>query len=244
MLKAKDEIIIQCKIDGTLTEAETARFNKLIETSPEARALYRQLLDLHHVLQADSKEIPLRDISGDVMQLLSEKTTAKRQLPKHSGAFSIQFRKNFLAYAAILLLGLVIGSLATYLRTSTETWSDITAVTGTMVQSHETAYLYNKNGTKIKMQQFNSDSFHLLTYAINTKDTVYCTISGIGNELAEQNVELLFAEGSFQLTSANDGVLKYLCVGKNIFQIKGMENTSFNIRFTNKNKVICELNVD
>ena len=244
MLKAKDEIIIQCKIDGTLTDAETVRFNELIETSHEARALYRQLLALHKALEDDSKDIPTTDVSENVMQMISTKTKVNRQFPKQSGTFTMHFRKNFLVYAAMLLLGLVIGSLATYLKTSSDTWSDITAVTGTIVQSHEKAYLYNKNGTKIKMQQFNSDSFHLLTYAVNTKDTVYCTISGIGNELTEKNVELLLAEGIFQLTSASEGELKYLCVGKTIFQIKEMAKPSFNIRFTNKNKVICELNVD
>jgi hypothetical protein len=239
-LEKQDEMIIQNKIDGTLSAQEEKRFKELISTSAEARRLYQSLLNLHLSLKHDSKGIPSIDFSHEIMETVEEKRFASKK--KRSGLFPFIPGNQFPAYAALLLVGLFIGSMVTYLAVSPGKNQSLMSISGTMAKTSENESAYQEAGTVIKVREFESGEFSLLTVAVNTIDSVYCTIPYTGEKLTEQAVNLLFSSGKFELVKETDRELSYLCIGNNIFIInKNIIPVTSSIRFIKRNKLMYQI---
>jgi hypothetical protein len=240
-MKKKYQIIIQKKIDGVLSASEEEQFDELIKTSPEARSFYQKVAILHHTLEFDSGHIPEIDFSDQIIQALEHDRIIRRPFLEKVQHFYVGNRRQILAYAAILMIGLIFGSVATYLGISQVKMPDAEVVSGTIAKPTGDGYTFNQAGTGIKIQNFKSDDFRMLIVDIETIDTVLCTIRD--GQVAESsgNVKLLFTKGNFQIAKKDEGGLSYLCNGKNVFLVNNVD--SFNmgsISFSRKDKLIFE----
>nr|HPJ82412.1 hypothetical protein [Bacteroidales bacterium] len=63
MLTEKDILLIQNKVDGTLSRREEDQFAALLEASPQAVDLYRKLLGVHEEMYSSAARIPEIDIT-------------------------------------------------------------------------------------------------------------------------------------------------------------------------------------
>lgn len=239
----KEEWMIQRKLDGNLSAHEEEQFNDLMRSSAEARSFYQSLLNLHHTIKNDSENIPDIDVSTVVLQRLEENQHVPVRSPgKKMRLFRPASPRTLLAYAAILLTGLLIGSVATYM-TKTGQRPARNTLSGTMAKNEGMEGYYAKNGTEIKIQKTEHGNFRLLTFALATDDTIHVTINGEGDKLDKEQVLLLFSEGIFQFMAGNDKSLGYRCSGKHIFQITDERLIkSMNISFSRNNEIFYELN--
>jgi hypothetical protein len=242
-LDKQDEMIIHNKIDGTLSAQEEERFNELIRTSSKAQRLYQSLLNLHLSLKHDSKSILPIDFSHEIMGTVVEKRITPQK--KKSYLFPVIFGDQWLAYVAILVVGLFIGSIVTYLAISPEKNQFVRSISGTMAKTAENEFSYQKAGTEIKVQEFESGGFSLYTIAVNTLDSIYCIIPYKGEKLTEQGVNLLFSSGKFELAKETGSELSYLCTGNNIFVVnKNSIPIASSIRFINKDTLLYEVKAE
>lgn len=239
-MEKQDEIIIQNKIDGTLSAREEERFNELIKTSPEARRLYHNLANLQHSLEDDSMKIPTIDLSQGIMQAVEARQGTQSPAPKKPVIFTLTYRSQLLAYAAMLVVGLVIGSIAMYIGAGSKTPAN-RDISGTMAKNTGTDYYYSEAGTEIKVQGFKSDEFQIVTIAVNTVDSIYCVIPGDEKRLPEEIVTPMFSDGKFQLSKEHNSELTYLCRGKVIFLATKNDNFKpLNVRFIKQDKMVYE----
>jgi len=244
-IEPKDELIIQNKIDRSLSAEEEERFNKLIATSSMARKFYADLLTLQQSLESDSKRIPLVDFSTKIMsEVKGKQIQLKPEI--HKSQFRIlPFRTNFLAYAAILLIGLVIGSMATYLATSTHQIADERQFSGTISSLPALNFDYYQDGTQIKVQELLTPEVKIMTVFIHTEETIQCRISGSNARITDKNITLQFAEGKFLFVESGKEALQYSCSGSIVFQIKETTQTDpsnkLSLQFSKNNLIIKQI---
>jgi hypothetical protein len=244
-IKKRDQIIIRKKIDGVLSAEEEMQFNELIKTSPDALSFYQTEAVMHHSLEYNSRQIPEIDFSDQIIQAVNPMKIIRRTFPGKIQLFTYVNRIQILAYAAVLVVGLVFGSIATYLGTTHVKMPDVNAVSGTLAKSVGNGYSFNQAGTGIKVQNFKSGDFRMLIVDIATSDTVLCTIKDIQKTELSQNIKLLYSEGNFQPAKQAESEQSYLCSGKNVFVINNVDRfNAGSILFSRKDKLIYEYKTD
>jgi hypothetical protein len=240
-IKKQDQIIIRKKIDGVLSPSEEVLFNELIETSPEARSFYQKEAIMHHCLEYNSSHVPEIDLSDKIIQAVKPIKIIRRPFSKKIQLFTSVNSSHILAYAAILMIGLILGSIATYFGATHIILPDASEVSGTIANPVDDGYSFNRKGTAIKVQNFKSGDFRMVIVDIETTDSVLCTIRDCQKTVSVQNIKLLFSDGSFQTAKQDEIEQSYLCRGKNIFLINNVDrfNTG-SIGFSRKDKLIYE----
>jgi hypothetical protein len=247
-LEPKDELIIQNKIDGNLSVEEEIWFKELIENSPPARKFYEDLLSLQHVLGMDSKSIPPVDFAEEILPVVK----SKQKPPKHEmdtrQFWAFLSSVNFMAYAAILMVGLFIGSLMTYLGNSNNQPADERQFSGTISALPAMNFDYNKDGTQIKIQELLTPKVKIATVFIHTEEPVQCSILGSNAKVIGENIQLQFSDGKFLPVVSGNDALQYSCIGWIVFQIKGTTDTNspnrLSLVFTKNGMVIKQLNLN
>jgi hypothetical protein len=244
-LEPKDELLIQNKIDGNLSAEEEIEFRELIETSPHARKFYEDLLSLQHALGMDSKGIPPVDFVEEILHVVKSKQKPPKPEMDTRQFWAFLSQINFMAYAAILLVGLFIGSLMTYLGNSNNQLTDERQFSGTISALSAMNFDYNQDGTQIKIQELITPKVKIATIFIHTEEPVQCSISGNDAKVIEKNILLQFADGKFLPLESGNEALQYSCSGWIVFQIKGVTDTNspnkLSLVFTKNGTVIKQL---
>lgn len=210
-LKSEEEIIIQSKIDGTLSAEEEKQFDNLIRSSEEARNLYNELAGLDQSLKHDAESIPVIDFSGEIMENVSTDVKTIKM--------TSVILKRWLSYAAVLAVGLFIGGLGVYVGTSSFDTPDVRQISGTMTKPSDGKLVYSKDGNEIEIQQTEYGKWKLLTVAVTSLDNIDIEITDETEKLKESDVSLALSSGKFDLKESRSGKLCYTNNGDNIFQI-------------------------
>lgn len=247
-LEPEDELLIQNKIDDNLSAEEEIVFSKLIETSFLARKFYEDLLLLQHILGMDSKYIPHVDFSKEIMPVVKDKQKPLKLEMNTRQFWAYLSQVNFLAYAAILFIGLFIGGIVTYLGTSTNQIANESQFSGTISALPAMNFDYNQDGTQIKVQELLTPKVKIATVFIHTEEPIQCSISGSNAKVIEKNILLQFAEGEFFPVESGNEALQYSCSGWIVFQIKGTTDTNspnkLSLVFTKNGMAIKQLNLN
>lgn len=245
VMTKEEESLIQNKIDGLLTPEEEELFNELIERSLEARKLYQELLEVHRSINADAQNIPVVDFSKEIMKAIASKQEVGQGKSKIIRFLAI--RSNLLAYAAILFVGLFIGSIATYLGTSTNQPLNKSSLSGTIADESMQNFRYNDDTTEIAVREIADQKLKYTLIAINTIDSLQCCITTNSKTFNDKNIELWFGDGKFRLTETTENGFQYLCSGSVVFQINRMENTNAQdpvlVSFMRKGQIIRQMNL-
>jgi len=217
-MRQNDKILIQKKVDGLLSPTEEKRFETLVDSSSKARKFYRELLTIHHLLEKDAQESKPVDLSHEILREI--KTAPRSTQQKNTGRrISPVFRQNVLAYAAILIIGMIVGGTLTFFGTYRGNEPDTEQISGTLASVPDEKSYDAKNDTEIKAAEFKSGKVILTTLAVHTGETIHCRILPGNNPLTNDQVTLLFTEGNFQQEEAEEGGLQYACTGSVVFQI-------------------------
>lgn len=227
-MKHKDKILIQKKVDGQLSPPEEKQFKKLIDTSSKARKFYRELIMIDHHLEEDAKNTKPVDVSQEILRRIKSRTVQHTSAKRSGRVITPVFRQNLLAYAAILITGIIIGSAITFFGTHRGNEPGTEQIAGTIASLPDNTYHYNKNGTEITTAEFKSGKFIITTIAVHTRETVHCRILPEKNNLTGDQVTRLFTDGLFQQLESTEGELQYACTGNVVFQINrsGQNNSS------------------
>jgi len=164
MLTDDDILLIQRKVDGTLTEQEETVFIALTGSNPEAAALYKELLCVQQQLYDDAAGIPAIDVTADVMGTI-------RQKSRMSHVFGGGWKKYY-AYAALLVLVFTLGVLAAnYLIPPLHTWQQ-EDIAGTMTAKQDADFKDDKNGIEIHMATYRKPGSFVNTLIVNSRDSL------------------------------------------------------------------------
>jgi len=245
MLTKKNKILIQQKIEGKLTPEEEAAFEQLLFSSEKARVFYLQLKQLHEVIVTNVENTPRIDLVEDVMQRIdaTKMENDKIASPK-KGVFAFTLDRRFLAYAAMLAFGLLIGSVATYFSLNREFGVDNEVITGTMIGGAKHDLSYNNEGNKINITKHESAAFVIYTIAVDSDGIMYCKIEDVKANFTENNLTLVNSNGNFSLIDKDETVYTYLSEGENVFTIyKETDLKSYKLKFYVKGKLLSEYEI-
>ncbi len=164
MLTDNDILIIQGKVDDTLTEKEEAVFHALTGSNPDAAALYKELLCVQQKLRDDAARIPAIDVTGDVMSAIRHKTRVSAVFP---GVW-----KKYYAFAALFILVFALGVLAAnYLIPPLGSLNN-EELTGTMAGKHTDAFKDPGAGVEIDMEAYRKEGLLIYTLFVKSRDSL------------------------------------------------------------------------
>ena len=149
MLTDNDILIIQGKVDDTLTEKEEAVFHALTGSNPDAAALYEELLCVQQKLRDDAARIPAMDVTGSVMSAIRHKAGV-------SSVFPGVWRKYY-AFAALFVLVFALGVLAANYLIPPLGSINNEELSGTMAGKHTDAFKDQEAGVEIDMEAYRKE---------------------------------------------------------------------------------------
>ena len=164
MLTNDDILIIQRKVDGTLTEQEETVFHALTASNPRAAELYKGLLCVQQKLRDDAAGIPAVDVTVDVMAAVEHKTKVRNVF--------LYGWKRYYAYAALFVLVFTLGVLAAnYVIPPLGTWQQ-EDIAGTMTGKRAANFKDDKNGIEIHMEEYRKAGSFVNTLFVSSRDSL------------------------------------------------------------------------
>ncbi len=104
------------KLEGSIVAEENLQLERLLSESEEARLYYRQMKEIHQSLLETAEEKADIDVTEQVMakvqQLHAQKQTARTF---HLASYFSASNKQMMRYAAMLAIGLILGSAFTFI---------------------------------------------------------------------------------------------------------------------------------
>lgn len=104
------------KLDGSIIPEENLHLERLLSESEEARLYYQQMKDVHQSLLEAAEETSDIDVTGQVMARVRQ-LHAEKQAPRtfHLASYFSAYNKQMMRYAAMLAIGLILGSAFTFI---------------------------------------------------------------------------------------------------------------------------------
>ncbi len=183
--------LVNLKLEGNLNATEQQRLAYLLSDSENARNYLRQMEELDAHLRSTSQWSPQSDISQQVIQRIGE----AQQKQKHIRTISLagNFRTNapaLLRYAAILLIGLMVGSALTMIISTGRFSADRQAVVGSM------------GGRTTQAMSFGDDDWQLQLNSMVVDQTITLVITAYASVEIQTNIS--FDQGAYSLIKAGD----------------------------------------
>ncbi len=232
MLTDNDILIIQKKVDGTLTANEEELFRELTASNPHAEDLYKELLCVQQNLLDNAAGIPSVDLTDDVMAAIRRKS-------KTHNVFLAGWRRYY-AYAALVVLVFTLGVLAAnYLIPPAGTWQQ-EDIAGTMTGKHPSSFADREEGVEIEMEEYRKDELLVYTLFVTSRDSLEVEfIQG------QDNAEILYFRRIWpgdkpELPAKQDHSMHPVC-GENVIFTVTNPPVDSEIIFTKKGKQIHKI---
>jgi hypothetical protein len=238
-MKNDFKILIQHKIDGTLSDLEEAQFTQLIERSAKARNLYRKLLLLDYSLKANADEIGPIDLSEEVMRSIQPNMSLDTavQLNRLNG---ILLRRNLLKVAAVLLFGFLVGGATIYFAMNNENVFNRQAISGTLSIIPEAGNtVYSEKDTQIKVYSITAAQLFLTVISIDTEEMIECRIADDLKVLNNENIVQLSDGDGIEITHSENQKIVCTCNGPVVFQIRTLKGNKLALDFLRDKKEIA-----
>jgi len=210
MLTEKDILLIQNKVDGTLSRREEDQFAALLEASPQAVDLYRKLLGVHEEMYSSAARIPEIDITNRVMHRIKGKTFLHRLFTGNGRVY---------AYAASLVLFFVLGVLAAmYLIPSLRNLSQ-DQLTGTMARKEPSSWKYSDKKIDIEVQQHQKAGLLIYWLSVFSADTLELEFTPAGTSMTDNWLKIINTDGLALKVEKPDHKISYICKGNTVFAL-------------------------
>lgn len=242
-MKTKNKILIQNKIDGKLTPANEKDFERLLKRSSKARRFFKAQLAMHNAVLTDAGSQAEIDITQQVMSQI--KNGVKSAPNKATKQFKLKrISSNLLKYAAVLILGIIIGSTSIYLAYNQNEMANLRQLAGTLVGTKQQKTIFSDSKTTIHIQNNFYTNRHKATIDIKTDDLIDCFISDRLQQLEPKNIVAQHNEFNFLETETEENALQYACKGTTTFEINTLNNNSIHLVFMRDNEIIMQVNLD
>lgn len=228
MLTEKDILLIQNKVDGTLSRHQEELFASLVESSSQANDLYAKLLALHREMNERADLIPEVDITQEVMRRIADKSFFHRMF---SGSVKIY------AFAASLVLVFILGALAvTFLIPSVRNLPE-DQLSGTMAPKEPSLWTYHDKGIDIEVQQYRRVGLQVYWVSVFSANNLNIVFSSQGEPVADGMMKIIDSDDLVREVEDPDRGLSYICRGNVIFALAGPPDLSCLTFFLNGKQV-------
>ena len=216
--------LIHESLDGTLSPEGEARLQNALQKSEAASDLYRQLAALDQQIKKDQPEDYKIDVTDKVMQQIALKHRPSFSLAAFFQSISGFFATLRLQHAVVALVGILIGSVATFFLTTTTITSDTEMISGTMAAKRGEAISLTRDHTTLKIIPYEIEEMVYINFMVNTREDVEVVMSYDDLDFSFRNANYISAAGN-QYTDFGMNTVSFGALGRTNFQMI-MERTS------------------
>lgn len=164
------ESLVARKLDGTLTAEEREELDQLLATSEEHRKYLQQMEQLEKGLKQRAQKRVQADLSLKVMERIqAKKSPGARRSNIVAGNFRAGSRQ-LMRYAAILLIGLVVGSALTLVLLPGRIMPDPTDVAATMSARSGQKLSFSQNSWQMHIHPMVVDQMVIVVVSASSAD--------------------------------------------------------------------------
>lgn len=222
--------LLQARLTGTIKPEEEEELLRLASASGRNKSDYDRLMDLEeHLIRETPAEEPV-DIAYDVMRTIRSSGSKKKDMPDPAAKFHL-ITPFPVHYAVLLVIGLVIGSAATWVAMPGKSSVPDSLVSGSMSANTFTGMSYHKDYITLRMVPFRMDSLYYLNFIINAKEEMEVEISYNESEWIVKKSEYISSPGNLMISS-NHGQILIPANGNTNFQLILEKTVDKNARIT------------
>jgi len=186
------EKLVNDKIDGVLSREGHEELEKILSSSEEARSYMDHMLALHSILGHAGNEKADIDVSKEVMERIRQLPCKQKPIRTfHINALMSVYNKQLMRYAAALLVGLLLGTAASYTlfnwRTGIERENSRATMSGRTGQAIEAS----GNSWQLYTQPMVLGDMALLVVSLKTLDDASVSISYDHNAFKHESTRFL-----------------------------------------------------
>jgi hypothetical protein len=162
----------KARLTGEITPREEELLRLHLADSAEKHRDLSRLLELEEQLNTNQPAEEEVNLSHQIMRTIRSSPQKKKTYftdPALLFNLSIPFP---LQYAALLLIGLVIGATATWVILPSKNSVPESMITGTMSANTLTGMSYHKDNTTLKMVPLQIANIHYLNFMVNSRDEI------------------------------------------------------------------------
>lgn len=224
------ELLVNRKLDGTISKEELNTLHNLTTESDEARQYLRNMERLDRSLRNFARNKADPNLGRQVMERISQDQegkfgTGKKILPLH---FGIQW-KQLLRYAAILIVGLFLGSAVTLLVQSRHMFDDTKNMAGTISAISGQKLAFSQDDWQLQINPMLVDQMVILVFSTTSEQPLDVALSF--NSLDYRLIRARHLSGDDRGSTMQSGAVSFSVKGKAVFQIVLNQNSGMSSPF-------------
>lgn len=209
----------EARINGSITPEEEQILNKILEGKEAELTELLLLTKIENRLQQTGFAEEQINIQDNVMQEIA----AKKRVLNSSKSDPVFFENYFLnpipmRFAVILLAGLLIGSVSSYMIFSDNSGTNNAMLTGSLSATPEQGMSFSKENISIKMIPYQIGTMYYLNFISNTRNEVQMEVTFNDSDFSLKKSDYITAGGSMN-TNLNTGSVVFTVNGQTSFQI-------------------------
>lgn len=231
--------LIKAKYEGRISKEEEQELERLLASDQQAARRQEQLEQLDADLREKKQSKKQVDVSEEVMQKIGADKQAgglkKRNSFKIPPAGALTYR-----YAAVLILGLLLGAALSWGWLAVRQQADIGQLQGSMINASDGMY-YMQAGTSIKMVPYAVEDLYYLNFFIDAKNEIEIETTFGSEAYVPVKMEYITNRGRRNIDNL-DGEISFVAHGITQFQIilknTGGSKSPINIKATENQNVL------
>jgi hypothetical protein len=206
--------LIKAKLTGIITVEQEIKLNSILRNSKEEQIRFMKILEIEKQL----KEVKIPDESIGITSEVLQKISTHKPIELETNVFRNIISPLPVRFAAVLVIGLLLGSAIGWIVTSKNLTTGTENLMGSLTTPPDQAISYSHQNNLIKMIPYQIGNMHYLNFVLNTRSKI--------------NMEVMFEETNMKLIEANyiasggnesinlyTGSLTFAATGKTSFQI-------------------------
>ncbi|MBU2554867.1 MAG: hypothetical protein KKF98_10450 [Bacteroidetes bacterium] len=220
--------LIKAKLMGTLTAEQEQELNKILEGSKEDQVRFMQLLEIEKQLKESKTADEPINVSPEVMQKIIKRNPMGLKTKAIPAIGPVFFR-----LAAVLVVGLLLGSAITWMVTSESLTPTTESLAGTLAAPPEEGISYLNQNNLIQMIPYQIGNIYYLNFVLDTRSEIKMEVSFQESNLKMIKANYIASDGS-ESVNLYSGSINFSATGKTSFQIifEKLQETSTDLIIT------------
>lgn len=218
------ELLVNRKLDGTISEEELDALHRLVSESDEARCYLRDMEQMDASLRNFARDRVEPDLSREVMERIRH--DQERVFGTGKQSQSLRFRlqgQQLLRYAAILIVGLFLGSALTLMIQPGRLFYDTTKMAGTMAARSGQKLVFSQDDWQVQINPMIVDQMAILVFSAASDQPLDVSLSF--DSQTYRLIRARYLSGTDRGSAMQAGAVRFGINGKAVYQVVLNQNS-------------------
>jgi hypothetical protein len=216
--KKKMNSLIEARISGRITPEDDELLDRMIAENEKVRLHYYQLINLEKQIQESKPPGENVDVAGPVMQEINTRQRATSAIAKHRISWETFLNPFPLHYAMIMIAGVLIGSVITWMLLPGQPQLNSDQLSGSMMTKPGHGMSFQQSDMNIKVVPYVIGSTWYLNFIVDAHREITVEVFFDPAVYVPVKSEYLIAEGSRSMDSSS-GLISFKASAKTSFQM-------------------------